>query len=128
MKSDELKDQRHQRVAAIQRHGQRLVGLRPGDAFGDAQVGDVRVALADGLLARGVDFHAGHQRGRIPGLQQGLGQQQMSGGARMYAIGNHLGGVGCVGGIGLLQGFHHRGVDVRQAELLVGASCFRKSP
>ena len=95
-------------------------------AFGDVQVGDAGVALVDGFLARGIDLHGGHQGGRVPGFEQGLGEEQVAGGAGMHAIGKDLGGVGGVGGIGLLQGVHHGGVDIRQAELLFGRQLFEE--
>ena len=38
----------------------------------------------------------------------------------MDAVGKDLGGVGGVGGVGLLQGGDHRGIEVGEAEFLIG--------
>ena len=123
-----MQDEGDQRVAAVQGHGERFVGLGPGDGFGDVQIGDAGVALVDGFLARGIDLRGGYEGGRIPGFQQGLGEEEMAGGAGMDAVGEDLGGAGGVGGVGLFQGVHDGGVDIGEAELLSAASCLRKSP
>ena len=56
----------------------------------------------------------------MPGPEQCLGHEQVDGRNRMDAVGDQLRRTGRVGGIGLTQCRYHRGVEVRQAEFLVG--------